>query len=165
MAARKNQQTAVRVDQSMGQAAPPSVFKGLELAGLTTREVANICEVPVGVLDEWRRGLASMPAGRAVFLGKLLAHMVDELVRTYDDWGPAPKAWHLHMQACLENAKKVLAEQENASGGSSGEALSGAFRQGERMFDDWIAGDDARALATEAAKRVALGLDTTGVVI
>jgi len=161
--ARLNDQADASSDQGADQSPPPSVFKGLELAGLSVREIANICGVPLGVLDEWRRGISSLPVGRAVFLSKLLAYMVDVLVRTYDDWGPAPKAWHLHMQVCLEAAKKVLADQENSKVCAPGESISGAFRQGERMFEEWISREDAQTLASEAAKRVALGLDTTGV--
>ena len=78
-----------------------SVFGGLTLAGVTPRMIAMFCDAEAGEVEAWRKGDAQAPMGRVVFLTLVLSHIVDELVRTYDEWGPAPKAWHLHMQACL----------------------------------------------------------------
>ena len=136
-----------------------SVFEGLALAGVTDRMIARFCDVDRAGVADWRKGRDAVPKGRVVFLTLLLSHMVDELVRTYDDWGPAPKVWHLHMRACLENARVLLGRQQVRNKG----APQGAFRQGERLFEQWLALDDTHGWAREAAKRVALGTDTTGV--
>ncbi len=134
-----------------------SVFEGLALAGVTPRMIATFCNVELSEVETWRKGDVQAPMGRVVFLTMVLSHIVDELVRTYDEWGPASKAWHLHMQACLENAGKMLLEQES----QNLEAPAGAFRQGERFFEEWLERDAAKGWATEAASRVALGTDTT----
>jgi len=135
-----------------------SVFEGLALAGVTDRMIARFCDVDRAGVADWRKGRAPVPMGRVVFLTLLLSHMVDELVRTYDEWGPAPKAWHLHMQACLENVQGALAHQQ----GRNKDAPQGAFRQGERFFEDWLTLDAVHGWGHEAASRVALGTDTTG---
>ncbi len=135
-----------------------SVFEGLALAGVTDRMIARFCDVERAGVADWRKGREPVPKGRVVFLTLLLSHMVDELVRTYDEWGPAPKAWHLHMQACLENARAMLGRQQDQNQG----APQGAFRQGERLFEQWRELDAAHGWAREAASRVALGTDTTG---
>ena len=136
-----------------------SVFEGLTLAGVTPRMIATFCGAEAGEVEAWRKGDAHAPKGRVVFLTLVLSHMVDELVRTYDNWGPASKAWHLHMQACLEKGKKILASQvdQNQS------APAGAFRQGERFFEEWLERDAVKGWSSEAASRVALGTDTTGI--
>jgi hypothetical protein len=135
-----------------------SVFEGLALAGVTDRMIARFCGVDRAGVADWRNGREAVPKGRVVFLTLLLSHMVDELVRTYDEWGPAPKAWHLHMQACLENAQAMLGRQQDRNK----DAPEGAFRQGMRLFEQWLELDAAHGWACEAAKRVALGTDTTG---
>ena len=135
-----------------------SIFDGLMLAGVTPQLIATFCESEADEVDAWRKGDTQAPMGRVVFLTLVLSHMVDELVRTYDDWEPASKAWHLHMQACLEKGKKILENQEVLNQG----APAGAFRQGERFFDQWKQGDAARNWSAEAAQRVALGTCTTG---
>ena len=134
-----------------------SVFEGLALAGVSDRLIARFCDVDRPGVADWRKGLAPVPMGRVVFLTLLLSHMVDELVRTYDEWGPAPKAWHLHMRACLENAQAMLGRQQDRNKA----APRGAFRQGERFFEQWLALDAVHGWAHEAARRVALGIDTT----
>ena len=135
-----------------------AVLEGLSLAGLTARKIARISGVSTETIQEWRFGRERAPQGRVVFLTLLLSHMVDELVRTYGQWGPAPKAWHLHMQGCLEKARDLLHRQAGENEGVS----AGAFRQGERMFAEWLDQATARDEAAEAARRVAQGLDTTG---
>ena len=147
-------------EQGQPQAHPGvhPVFEGLGLAGLTARKIARISGVSAETIQEWRSGGERAPHGRVVFLTLLLSHLVDELVRTYDQWGPAPKAWHLHMQGCLEKARGLLSRQVGENEGVS----AGAFRQGERMFTEWLELDDARDEAARAARRVAQGLDTTG---
>ena len=135
-----------------------SVFEGLALAGVTAGNIAEYCAIDPADVEDWRKGRAPVPMGRVVFLTLLLSHMVDELVRTYGDRGPAPKAWHLHMQACLEKARAMLGRQQDRNQG----APRGAFRQGERLFEQWLDLDAARGWSGEAASRVALGTDTTG---
>ena len=135
-----------------------TVFEGLGLAGVTVPMIAEFCAVSPQTVNQWRPGQQRAPLGRVVFLTLLLSHMVDELVRTYDRWGPAPKTWHLHMKSCLEGACQALIEQHSQNEG----APTGAFRQGERFFDQWKQGDAARNWSAEAAQRVALGTDTTG---
>ena len=115
--------------------------------------IAEFCAVSPQTVNQWRPGQQRAPLGRVVFLTLLLSHMVDELVRTYDRWGPAPKTWHLHMKSCLEGARQALIEQHSQNEG----APAGAFRQGERFFDQWKQGDAARNWSAEAAQRVALG--------
>ena len=63
-----------------------------------------------------------------------------------------------HMKSCLEGARKALVEQQSQNEA----APAGAFRQGERLFEEWKQGDAARHWAIEAAHRVALGGDLTG---
>ena len=138
-----------------------SVFDGLMLAGVTPQLIATFCESEAVEVDAWRKGDTQAPMGRVVFLTLVLSHMVDELVRTYDDWEPASKAWHLHMQACLEKGKKILENQEVLNQG----APAGAFRQGERFFGEWLERDSVKGWSREAASRVALGTDTTGLEI
>ncbi len=135
-----------------------TVFGGLGLAGVTPPMIAEFCGVSLETVNRWRAGRERAPLGRVVFLTMLLSHMVNELVRTYDQWGPAPKTWHLHMRSCLDGARQALAEQQGLNQG----APAGAFRQGERFFDEWKEGDAARSWSAEAAQRVALGADTTG---
>ncbi len=136
----------------------PLVFKGLELTGVTTKMIVRFCGVTPGEAADWRSGRARVPWGRVVFLTEVLSHMIEELARTYEQWGEAPKAWHLHMQARIENAGKVLAEQ----GTINANAPAGALRQGKRFFEEWLERDAAKGWAGEAASRVALGADTTG---
>jgi hypothetical protein len=62
------------------------------------------------------------------------------------------------MQACLEKGKEILARQEVHNQG----APAGAFRQGERFFEEWLGRDSVKGWSSEAASRVALGTDTTG---
>ena len=62
------------------------------------------------------------------------------------------------MQACLEKGKKILENQEVLNQG----APAGAFRQGERFFGEWLERDSVKGWSREAASRVALGTDTTG---
>ena len=135
-----------------------TVFEGLGSAGVTVSMIAAFCGVGAETVIEWRSGQERAPLGRVVFLTLLLSHMVDELVRTYDQWGPAPKTWHLHMRSCLDGARQALIDQHSHNEG----APAGAFRQGERFFEQWKEGDAARSWAAEAARRVALGHDTTG---
>jgi len=135
-----------------------TVFAGLGLAGVTVPMIAEFCAVGAETVNRWRSGEQRAPLGRVVFLTCLLSHMVDELVRTYDHWRPAPKTWHLHMKSCLDGARQALAEQQNLNQG----APAGAFRQGERLFEQWKQADAARGWSAEAAQRVALGTDTTG---
>lgn len=135
-----------------------TVFEGLGLAGVTPRMIAEFCGVTPETVNEWRTGRTRAPWGRVVFLTLLLSHMVDELARACDRWGPAPKTWHLHMRSCLDGARKALAGQHSQNQG----APAGALRQGERFFEQWKEGDAARSWAAEAARRVALGRDTTG---
>ncbi len=135
-----------------------SVFEGLALAGVTPRMIAEFCAIDAAEVEDWRKGRAPAPMGRVVFLTLLLSHLVDELVRTYDEWGPASKAWRLHMQACLENVRKILKDQET----ENKTAPQGAFRQGERFFEEWLELDAAKGWSAEAASRVALGGDATG---
>ncbi len=146
-------------DHPPGDSKVHPVFEGLSLAGLTARKIARISGVSAETIQEWRSGRQRAPHGRVVFLTLLLSHLVDELVRTYDQWGPAPKAWHLHMQGCLEKARDLLSRQASENEG----VQAGAFRQGERMFAEWLEQDDARDEAAEAARRVAQGLDSTGI--
>ncbi|MDA1089258.1 MAG: hypothetical protein O3A85_02955 [Proteobacteria bacterium] len=136
-----------------------SVFEGLTLAGVTLPMIASFCDTETSEIDAWRKGDVQAPMGRVVFLTMVLSHMVDELVRTYNDWGPASKAWYLHMQACLEKGKKILVSQEAQNQG----APAGAFRQGERFFEEWLDRDAVKGWSNEAASRVALGTDTTGI--
>ena len=103
-----------------------TVFEGLGLAGVTVPMIAEFCGTTAETVKQWRSGRERAPLGRVVFLTLLLSHMVDELVRTYDTWGPAPETWHLHMKSCLEGARKALVEQHNLNEG----APAGAFRQG-----------------------------------
>ncbi len=135
-----------------------TVFEGLELAGVTPSMIAAFCGVGAATVNQWRSGHERAPLGRVVFLTLLLSHMVNELVRTYDEWGPATRTWQLHMQSCLDGARQALIEQHNQNEG----APAGAFRQGQRFFDEWKEGDAARRWSAEAAQRVALGTDTTG---
>lgn len=135
-----------------------SVFEGLALAGVTAPMIAEFCAAEAAEVEAWRQGRAQAPMGRVVFLTLVLSHMVDELVRTHDQWGPASKAWQLHMRGCLENARSLLAGQRDQNRG----APAGAFRQGERFFEEWLDRDAAKGWAREAANRVALGTDTTG---
>ena len=135
-----------------------TVFEGLGLAGVTVPMIAEFCAVTPETVIEWRTGHERAPLGRVVFLTLLLSHMVDELARTRDEWGPAPKTWRLHMRSCLEGARKALDEQRSQNQG----APAGAFRQGERLFEQWKQDDTALDWAAEAAHRVALGGDTTG---
>ena len=145
--------------QPAAQSVPAfSVFEGLGLAGVTIPMIAEFCAVNAETVKQWRSGRERAPLGRVVFLTLLLSHMVDELVRTYDTWGPAPKTWHLHMKSCLEGARQALVEQHGLNEG----APAGAFRQGERLFDEWMEGEAAKSWSTEAAHRVALGGDLTG---
>ena len=149
----------------LGQATNPApaftVFGGLGLAGVTPPMIAGFCGVSLETVNRWRSGRERAPLGRVVFLTLLLSHMVDELARTYGEWGPAPETWHLHMTSCLDGARKALLEQH----GQNEAAPAGAFRQGERFFEEWKDGDAARSWATEAAHRVALGGDLTGLEI
>jgi len=62
------------------------------------------------------------------------------------------------MRSCLDGARQALAGQHSQNQG----APASAFRQGERFFEQWKEGDAARGWAAEAAHRVALGGDTTG---
>ena len=116
-----------------------TVFEGLGLAGVTVPMIAEFCAVSPQTVNQWRPGQQRAPLGRVVFLTLLLSHMVDELVRTYDRWEPAPKTWHLHMKFCLEGARQALIEQHSQNEGAPA--------------CNWSA---------EAAQRVALGTDTTG---
>ncbi len=149
---------AHEADREQGQPQIHPVFEGLGLAGLTAKKIARISGVSALTILEWRAGREPAPHGRVVFLTLLLSHMVDELVRTYDQWGPAPKAWHLHMQGCLEKAQALLGRQEGENEG----VPAAAFHKGERLFAEWLEQDTARDEAAEAARRVAQGLDTTG---
>ena len=135
-----------------------TVFEGLALAGITPGMIARFCSVTTLTANHWRAGHERAPLGQLVFLTMLLSHMVDELVRTHDEWGPAPKSWHLNMQSCLEGARKALGEQQS----QNQDAPAGAFRQGERLFEEWKQADASHGWATAAAQRVALGTDTTG---
>jgi len=135
-----------------------SIFEGLELAGVTPDMIAQFCDVAPLEVAAWRRGDITVPWGRVVFLTMVLSHLIDQLIHTHDEWGPAPKVWHLHMQSCLENTQAILGRQSDVNK----EAPDGAFRQGERMFDSWLKQDAVQGWAAEAAKRVALGRDTTG---
>lgn len=134
------------------------VFKGLELAGVTPKMIVRFCNISLDEVTDWRSGQAQMPWGRVVFLSKILTHMVEALARTYEEWGEAPKAWHLHMQSRIENARKVLGEQDSINLS----APAGAFRQGERFFEEWLDQEAVKGWSSEAASRVALGTDTTG---
>jgi len=154
-------ESSVAVGQAAESFAPFSVFEGLALAGVTDRMVAEFCDITVGQASAWRKGREVVPMGRVVFMTMLLSFVVDELVKTYDQWGPAPKSWHLNMKACLEKANEALGRQEIENKG----APEGAFRQGERMFEEWLEQNAAKGWASEAANRVALGLDNTGLEI
>ena len=150
--------SAARIIPPPGPEGAHPVFGGLALAGLAGKEIAHLCEVSPPTISKWRRGQARAPLGRVVFLTMLLAHMADELRETYDGWGQAPKAWHLHMQGCLEKAQALLSRQEGENEG----VPAAAFHKGERLFAEWLEQDTARDEAAEAARRVAQGLDTTG---
>ena len=62
------------------------------------------------------------------------------------------------MQTCLEKGKTILASQEFQNQC----APAGAFRQGARIFEEWLERDAVKGWSSEAASRVALGTDTTG---
>lgn len=162
MAAKTNSQTETAAAGKAAESFEPfSVFEGLALAGVTERMIAEFCDIPLDQATAWRKGREVVPLGRVVFMTMLLSHVVDELVKTYDQWGPAPKAWHLHMKACLEKAHSALLRQETENKG----APEGAFRQGERLFGEWLEKNAAKGWASEAANRVALGRDITGLEI
>jgi len=154
-------QSSVAAEQAAESFEPFSVFEGLALAGVTDGMVAEFCDITLGQASAWRKGREVVPMGRVVFMTMLLSFIVDELVKTYDQWGPAPKSWHLNMKACLEKANEALGRQEIENKG----APEGAFRQGERMFEEWLEQNAAKGWASEAANRVALGLDNTGLEI
>ena len=135
-----------------------SIFEGLELAGVTPAMITRFCDAEPDQVAGWRRGDITVPWGRVVFLTLVLSHIVDALVRTQDEWGPAPKVWHLHMQSCLENTQAILGRQSD----QNKEAPTGAFRQGERLFEHWRQQYALHGWAAEAAGRVALGEDATG---
>ena len=135
-----------------------SVFEGLSLAGVTPGMIATFCAADVDEVNAWRKGDAQAPMGRVVFLTMVLSHLVDELVRTYEEWGPATKSWRLHMQACLEKSQQILVNQE----AQNQDAPAGAFRQGERFFDEWLEHNAIKGWSNEAAGRVSLGTGTTG---
>ena len=151
-------ETAAGAEPAAESCEPFSVFEGLALAGVTDRMIAEFCYITVDQAAAWRKGREVAPMGRVVFMTMLLSHVVDELVKTYDEWGPAPKAWHLHMKACLEKANAALKRQET----ENMDAPDGAFRQAERLFEEWLESNAARGWASEAANRVALGRDPTG---
>ena len=144
-----------------GLAKAPPVFEGLELGGMGAREIAAVCGVSVETAASWRRGHARAPTGRVIFLTYLLAEIVDHLARIYSRSTPQAKAWHVHMQASLDGAHRTLKAQEAINE----DAPQGARRQGERLFAEWRARDDAEATAAEAAIRVANGADTTGLAL
>ncbi|MBT7942280.1 MAG: hypothetical protein HN719_02875 [Alphaproteobacteria bacterium] len=139
-------------------ASPFSIFEGLELAGVTPAMIALFSDTDIEEVNGWRRGTSPVPWGRVVFLTLILSRIIDELIRTHDQWGPAPKVWHLHMRTCLENTQAILGRQDD----DNKEAPAGAFRQGERMFEAWLEQDAAYGWTSEAAGRVVLGEDTTG---
>lgn len=140
---------------------PFSVFEGLALAGVSDRMIAEFCDITLSQASAWRKGREVVPMGRVVFMTMLLSFVVDELVKTYNQWGPAPKAWHLNMKACLEKANEALGRQEI----ENKDAPEGAFPEGERMFEEWLEQNAAKGWASEAANRVALGLNNTGLEI
>ncbi len=154
----RNAQAARPAPEPDGHLQIHPVFEGLSLAGLTAKKIARISGVSALTILEWRSGRERAPHGRVVFLTLLLTHMVDELVRTYDQWGPAPKAWHLHMQGCLEKAQALLGRQVGENEGMP----AAAFQKGERLFAEWLEQGTAKDEAAEAAHRVALGGDMTG---
>ncbi len=135
-----------------------SVFEGLELAGVTPGMISRFCDVEPAEVSAWRKGAVNVPWGRMVFLTLVLTRVIDELTRTQDQWGPARKVWRLHMQLSLEKAQDRLDSQTD----HNSEAPAGAFRQGERLFEQWLAQDALFGWAAEAANRVALGEDSTG---
>ncbi len=149
------------------QATPPeaapilSVFEGLELAGVTPGMIARFCDAEPAEIASWRKGAVNVSWGRVVFLTLVLSRIIDELIRTHDQWGPARKVWRLHMQSSLEKAQDRLSGQTD----HNREAPAGAFRQGERFFEQWLQQDALHGWAIEAANRVALGEDTTGLEI
>ncbi len=144
--------------QAAEDGTPFSVFEGLALAGVTAPMIAEFCAAEAAEVEAWRKGRTQAPMGRVVFLTLVLSHVVDELVRTQEEWGPAPKAWQLHMRACLENTRRMLAGQQD----QNRDAPAGAFRQGQRFFEEWLDRDAAKGWSGEAASRVALGADSTG---
>ena len=148
---------AARIIPPPGPEGAHPVFEGLALAGLAGKEIAQLSEVSPPTVSKWRRGRARAPLGRVIFLTMLLAHMADELQETYDGWGQAPKAWHLHMQSRIDGVLKALREQESINTG----APAGALRQGTRLYREWFRRDERADEAALAARRVALGLDTT----
>jgi len=141
------------------EAAPAlSVFEGLELAGVTPGMISQFCKVEPSEIAAWRKGAVSVPWGRVVFLTQVLSRVIDELTRTHDQWGPSRKVWRLHMQSSLEKAQDRLDRQTD----HNRDAPAGAFRQGERLFEHWLLQDALHGWAVEAANRVALGEDVTG---
>ena len=139
-------------------AQPLSVFEGLEFAGVTPGMISRFCGVEPAEVAAWRKGAVIVPWGRVVFLTLVLSRVIDELIRTHDQWGPARKVWRLHMQSSLEKAQERLDRQTD----DNREAPAGALRQGERLFEHWLGQDAEHGWANEAANRVALGEDTTG---
>jgi len=152
----------VRAQATTPEAAPAlSVFEGLELSGVTPGMISRFCEAEPAGVSAWRKGAASVPWGQVVFLTLVLSHVIQELVRTHDQWGPARKVWRLHMQSSLEKAQDRLGCQTD----HNCEAPAGAFRQGEEFFEHWLHQDARYGWAVEAANRVALGEDATGLEI
>ena len=152
--------TAINIARIMPPPGPEGahpVFEGLALAGLAGKEIAQMCGISPPTVSKWRQGRARAPLGRVIFLTMLLAHMADELQETYDGWGQAPKAWHLHMQSRIDGVLKALREQESINTG----APAGALRQGTRLYREWFRRDERADEAALAARRVALGQDTT----
>ena len=149
----------VRAQTTSPDATPVlSVFEGLEIAGVTPGMIARFCEVKPAEVATWRKGAIIVPWGRVVFLTLVLSRIIDELIRTHDQCGPSRKVWRLHMQSSMEKAQDRLGQQTD----DNREAPAGALRQGERLFEHWLRQDAEHGWANEAANRVALGEDTTG---
>ena len=72
-----------------------SVFEGLSLAGVTPGMIVTFCAADADKVDAWRKGDIPAPMGRVVFLTMVLSHLVNELLRTYEEWleRDAVKGW------------------------------------------------------------------------
>lgn len=112
------------------------VFRGLEGANVSGKEIAGIIGVSPPTVSKWRKGKARPSSATLVCLTLFLAHRVEEMERdrrAERELSMATGYWNLGAPSRIETVMHSLKMQESYNITLPAQA----FREGARLFRMW----------------------------
>ena len=110
------------------------VFQGLEIGGVSGKEIAHMTGVAPSTVSKWRKQSAKPAANVVQYLTLVLADVIQTREGLLDAMEDVPLSWRLGRESELAAMRQALKRQEQINN----VLPAAAIRDGARLFKEWL---------------------------